>query len=174
MVPNTLTAYVNVYPSLLAMMIDGFQSLIQIPHGCFEQTSATTYPLVMAQQFIVKLPTSTNQLVLSQISSLTAQIQYNLQTGYQQLIQYKTSDGGFEWFGRSPSNPALSAYALVQFTDMSRVTSLVDSTIVSGLKQYLLSQRDGKGGFLSSNKSLDSFGNAPYNVTNAYILWSLA
>ena len=174
-VPNTLTAYVNIYPSNLALLIEGFQSLIKVPRGCFEQTSATTYPLVMALQLIMQMPTTTNPLILSQLSTISAQIQYSLQVGYQQLIKYKVADGGFEWFGRSPSIPALSAYALLQFTEMSKVTQqLVDPNIISGLRVYLASSKDGKGGFLFSNKSLDSFGNAPYNITNAYILWSLA
>ena len=45
--------------------------------------------------------------------------------------------------------------------------------MIDKLKEWLLSRRDGKGGFLQSSEALDSFGRAPYDVTNAYIVWSL-
>jgi hypothetical protein len=34
-------------------------------------------------------------------------------------------------------------------------------------------RRDGKGGYLRSEKSLDSFGAAPQATTDAYITWAL-
>ena len=50
-VPGSLTASVAVYPTPLASMTAAMERLIQEPYGCFEQTSSTTYPLVMAQQY---------------------------------------------------------------------------------------------------------------------------
>ena len=40
-------------------------------------------------------------------------------------------------------------------------------------QDYLLSRRDGKGGFLRNPRALDSFGRAPDDITNAYIVWAL-
>ena len=40
-------------------------------------------------------------------------------------------------------------------------------------RQYLLSRRDGRGGFLRNPKALGSFGCAPDHITNAYIVWAL-
>jgi hypothetical protein len=45
--------------------------------------------------------------------------------------------------------------------------------MVSDLKQYLYSRRDGKGGFNQSSEALDSFGRAPKTTTDAYIVWAL-
>jgi hypothetical protein len=45
--------------------------------------------------------------------------------------------------------------------------------MVSDLKNYILSRRNGKGGFLRNPKALDSFGSAPENITAAYIVWTL-
>lgn len=36
-----------------------------------------------------------------------------------------------------------------------------------------MDRRDGQGGFNLSSEALDSFGRAPQNITNAYIVWSL-
>ncbi|NNB96216.1 hypothetical protein HI113_20170, partial [Corallococcus exiguus] len=35
----------------LANMTESLARLIQEPSGCFEQTSSTTYPMTMAQQY---------------------------------------------------------------------------------------------------------------------------
>src|SRR6185369_5302218 len=41
------------YPTPLANMTQALEALIQSPSGCFEQTSSTCYPLVMAQQYFM-------------------------------------------------------------------------------------------------------------------------
>jgi hypothetical protein len=56
---------------------------------------------------------------------------------------------------------------------MSKVTSFVDQGMVSDLKKWLMSRRDGKGLFLVNSKALDFFGRAPDNITAAYIVWTL-
>ncbi len=56
---------------------------------------------------------------------------------------------------------------------MAQVTNFVDGKMVTELKDWLISRRDGKGLFLTNEKALDSFGRAPDNVTAAYIVWTL-
>ena len=36
----------------------------------------------------------------------------NLKVGIEKLLKYQTSDRGFEWFGKDPGHPTLSAYGL--------------------------------------------------------------
>ena len=61
----------------------------------------------------------------------------------------------------------------MQFTEMAKVTSFVDSGMVSDLEAWIMSRRDGTGLFLQNPKALDSFGRAPSNITAAYIIWAL-
>src|SRR5437016_4324811 len=60
----------------------------------------------------------------------------------------------------------------MQFTDMAQVRS-VDKEMLDRTRTWLLSRRDGKGGFSMNPKALDSFGGAPADTTNAYIVWAL-
>jgi alpha-2-macroglobulin-like protein len=46
--------------------------------------------------------------------------------------------------------------------------------MVERTADWLMSRRDGKGGFLRSTQALDSFGRAGEDTTNAYIIWALA
>ena len=41
-----------VYSTPLDSILDALNSLIRKPYGCFEQTSSTTYPMVMALKLI--------------------------------------------------------------------------------------------------------------------------
>src|SRR5262249_32022230 len=99
--------------------------------------------------------------------------------GYQILTSYecpKTAEKnrqGFEWFGSADQqHEALTAYGLLQFRDMSRVMD-VDQTMIQRTRNYLMSARDGKGGFTRNARALDTFGRAPENITNAYIVWAV-
>jgi alpha-2-macroglobulin-like protein len=124
--------------------------------------------MVMALQFLKAQPvqdTKTQSMILS--------IEEKLKKGYDKLVSFKTKEKGYEWFGESPAHESLSAYGLMQFTEMAKVTSFVDTGMVSDLKKWLLSRRDGKGMFLKNEKALDSFGRAPDNITAAYIVWTL-
>jgi len=56
---------------------------------------------------------------------------------------------------------------------MNQVSDFVEPSMMQKLEEWLLSRRDGSGGFLRSDQALDSFGRAPENITNAYIVWSL-
>ena len=75
-----------------------------------------------------------------------------LDRGYSRLISFqcqKVNDvrEGYEWFGgAAPPHEGLSAYGLLQFTDMKRVHP-VDAAMSKRTKEYLLNARDVKGGF---------------------------
>ena len=80
---------------------------------------------------------------------------------------------GYEWFGgMAPPHEALTAYGLVEFRDMARVYD-VDQAMLARTRTYLLSQRDGHGGFKRNPRAIDTFGRAPQDITNAYIVWAL-
>ena len=49
----------------------------------------------------------------------------------------------------------------------------VDKTMLERTQKYLMSRKDGKGGFARNARALDHFGHAPEDLTNAYIVWSL-
>lgn len=42
------TFNLKVFSSTFDSILDAIKSLIRTPSGCFEQTSSTTYPMVMA------------------------------------------------------------------------------------------------------------------------------
>jgi hypothetical protein len=163
-VNGSLSSSVTVYPTPLASMTDALQSLLREPNGCFEQTSSTSYPMVMAQQYFLT-HTGADPAMIEKARSL-------LEVSYKRLTGFESQSRGYEWFGADPGHEALTAYGLMQFTDMAQVRS-VDKEMLERTRAWLLSRRDGSGGFKVNPKALDSFGRAPADTTNAYIVWAL-
>jgi hypothetical protein len=54
------------------------------------------------------------------------------------------------------------------------VYSSVDKSMVDRTRQWLRGRRDGKGGFQTNARALDSFGRASADVTDAYITYALS
>ena len=163
-VPRSITTSVAVYPTPLANLTEALERLIRDPHGCFEQTSSTTYPLVMAQQYFLT-HAGVDPAVIERARG-------KLDAGYKRLTSFECKQRGYEWFGGDPGHEALTAYGLLEFTDMAQVRD-VNQEMIQRTRKWLLDRRDGKGGFKRNKRALDSFGRAPDETTNAYSVWAL-
>jgi hypothetical protein len=163
LVPGSLAARVVVYPTPLASMNEALAALIREPYGCFEQTSSTTYPLVMAQQYFMSHQ-GVDPALIEKSSAI-------LQTGYDRLRGFESKSGGYEWFGADPGHDALSAYGLLEFTDMAQVRQ-VDPAMLQRTRQWLLEQRDTKGGYLRKTHTYHTWIADP-ECANAYNTWAL-
>ena len=51
-IPGSAQAFVKIYPSSFSQLVEGLDGIFQMPHGCFEQTSSTTYPNVLALEYL--------------------------------------------------------------------------------------------------------------------------
>jgi hypothetical protein len=169
-IKGTLKCQVQVFPSMLADLQKGLEGLLREPGGCFEQTSSSNYPNVLILSYLKESSQSR--------PDLEERARRLLDSGYRQLTSFECLAAadkrqGYEWFGGSaPPHEALTAYGLLEFRDMSRVHP-VDQAMVERTRQYLLAQRDGKGGFKRNPRALDTFGRAPDNITNAYVVWAI-
>ena len=154
----------KIHPTPLANMQEALNALLRQPYGCFEQTSSTSYPLVMAQQYFLS-HAGVSPDAIRKAGEL-------LEESYKRLVGFECSEKGYEWFGGDPGHEALTAYGLMQFTEMKKVMPVNDEMIIR-TRDWLLARRDGKGGFKRNERALDSFGAAPVPLTNLYILWTL-
>ncbi len=168
-IPGTARILVKVYPGILSQVVEGLDALLRMPYGCFEQTSSTTYPNVLVLDYLK----STDQTAPE--AQMKAEQYINL--GYQRLTTFEVAGGGFSLFGSNPPDRMLTAYGLMEFSDMARVHP-VDEAIIDRAARWLLSQQQGDGGWendqgLVHESSWQSLGNERLPVT-AYIVWALA
>lgn len=162
-VPGSMTAKAEVYPTPMASLTGALERLIREPYGCFEQTSSSTYPLVMAQQYF--------QSHAGIDPDLIRRSNEMLEKGYKRLTGYECKSGGYEWFGEDPGHEALTAYGLMEFTDMAQVFP-VDTEMLARTREWLLKQRDGKGNFNRKRRALHTWV-VDQEISNAYITWAL-
>jgi uncharacterized membrane protein len=163
-VPGSLEVTLNAFPTSLATIQKGLDGILQEPNGCFEQASTSNYPNVMTMQYM-----EDNNLADPAVTRRTKEL---MQKGYAKLTGYECKQKGYEWFGGDPGHESLTAYGLMQFRDMKKVFP-VEDVMLKRTADWLMTRRDGKGGYQRNAKALDSFGQAPAEVTDAYITWAL-
>jgi uncharacterized protein YfaS (alpha-2-macroglobulin family) len=127
---------VKVYPGTFSQLVEGLDAVFKMPHGCFEQTSSTTYPNVLALAYLKRTGRIRPEVELKARSYINQ--------GYQRLLTFEVSGGGFEWFGHAPAHTVLTAYGLMEFSDMSHVHA-VDPAIISRTRGWLLSKQAADG-----------------------------
>ena len=164
MIPGTLQTSLRLFKNLEGQLLDGIESMLREPYGCFEQTSSATYPNILVLKYLKESGRANPQLEKRALEYIDR--------GYKRLIGFETKEDGFEWFGRTPPHEALTAYGLLEFTDMQDFIS-VDKAMLERTKRFLLGRRDGKGTFKLETRGLDQFASVPGNIANTYIVYAL-
>ncbi|MCE7987739.1 MAG: hypothetical protein DYG89_41780 [Caldilinea sp. CFX5] len=169
-VPGTGRVAVKIYPGVISQVIDGLEGMLQQPYGCFEQTSSTTYPNVMVLDYLK----TTNQVN----PRIQLQAEQYINLGYQRLLSFEVRGmpGGFSLFGDPPPQTMLTAYGLMEFTDMSQV-SYVDPALIERTAIFLFQRQQGDGSWapegMTIESGLEGLGNSTVLPT-AYVTWALA
>jgi uncharacterized protein YfaS (alpha-2-macroglobulin family) len=167
-IPEASKIYVRLYPGPLSQVIEGMDSILRMPGGCFEQTSSSTYPNVLALDYMKRTKKLTPEV--------HAKAEGYIANGYQRLLTFEVPGGGFSWFGQAPANKILTAYGLMEFSDMSKVHD-VDSRLIQRTQQWLASQQQPDGSWKPDTSFINEGATNRYNTDvlriTAYIAWSL-
>jgi uncharacterized protein YfaS (alpha-2-macroglobulin family) len=95
-VANSFETNVKVFSTPASSLTESLTGFIREPCGCFEQTSMTSYPLVMVLQYF--------KTHLGVDPKLVESANENLAKGYKRLTSYECTGGGYEWFGSTPAH----------------------------------------------------------------------
>ena len=167
-IPDASKIFVRLYPGPLSQVIEGMDSILRMPGGCFEQTSSSTYPNVLALDYMKRTKKLTPEV--------HAKAEGYIANGYQRLLTFEVPGGGFSWFGQAPANKILTAYGLMEFSDMSKVYD-VDPRLISRTQQWLASQQQADGSWKPDTQFINEGATNRYNSDvlriTAYIAWSL-
>lgn len=164
-IANSQKLLLKFYPSRFSKVIEGLDTIFRMPYGCFEQSTSVTYPNVMALLYMK----STGQVT----PEIEAKARKFITTGYQRLLTFEVSGGGFDWFGEPPAKEKLTAYGIMQLIDISKVHE-IDQAVIQRASKWLMSRQKEDG-------SWDGFGPKESQIKNkistdntAYIAWALA
>jgi A-macroglobulin TED domain/Alpha-2-macroglobulin family/Carboxypeptidase regulatory-like domain/A-macroglobulin receptor binding domain/MG2 domain/Alpha-2-macroglobulin bait region domain len=160
--------FVRLYPGPMSQVVEGMDSILRMPNGCFEQTSSSTYPNVLALDYMKR----TKKLT----AEIHAKAEGYIANGYQRLLTFEVPGGGFSWFGNVPANKILTAYGLMEFYDMSKVYD-VDPRLIERTQQWLAGDQQKDGSWKPDTQFINEGATNRYNTDllriTAYIAWSL-
>lgn len=165
-VPGSQQLYVDIFPAFLAQAVQGMDSILAEPNGCFEQTTSSAWPNVLVTQYMKDTKQITPEI------ELKAETLMN--TGYQRLLTFEHKGGGFSWFGEQDPEPFLSvtAFGIMEFSDMARVHE-VDEAMLNRTIQWIVGQQQPDGSFKGDMSEFFSFHTSVVRNT-AFTAWALA
>jgi hypothetical protein len=167
-IPEASKIFVRLYPGPLSQVVEGMDSLLRMPYGCFEQTSSSTYPNVLALDYMKRTKKLTPEV--------HAKAEGFIANGYQRLLTFEVRGGGFSWFGEAPANKILTAYGLMEFSDMSKVHD-VDPNLIARTQQWLAAQQQADGSWKPDTNFINEGATNRFNTDvlriTAYLAWAL-
>jgi uncharacterized protein YfaS (alpha-2-macroglobulin family) len=166
LVKGSLKLSFNAFPNVVSDLVKGVEGILQEPYGCFEQTSCTAYPNAMVLDYLKNTGNKDGKL-MARATDL-------LDRGYKRLTTFETPNKGYEWFGANPAHEGLTAYGIMEFVDMKKAGQQIDEKMLDRTARWLLSHRDGKGGFERERRALHDFGRISDDILNAYIVYAMA
>lgn len=138
-IPGSTQAELKIYPNLMAHVVESIEGILERPHGCGEQTISSTYPSLLVLRR--NKQTKTN-------SQIATKAQRYAGLGYQRLLNYRTEDGGFSYWGRGQADLALTAYALRFLHDAAEFVT-VDDEVAKGAREWLIKQQRVDGSWVA-------------------------
>ncbi len=167
-IDGSLDFLLKIQPSSFSQVLEGLENIFRMPTGCFEQTSSATYPNVLVLDYLERTGQDRPDIAL--------RAREYINVGYQRLLSFECSGGGFEWFGRSPAHTVLTAYGLLEFTDMAKVHP-VDPAVIERTRRWMYRQQETDGSWQPPTRTAmisAARTEAATLRTTAYIAWALA
>ena len=120
-----------------------------------------TYPNVLVLDYLKSTNQSTPEL------EMKAEEYINL--GYQRLVVFEVDGGGFSLYGDPPARLFLSAYGLMEISDMAEVYP-VDEAMIERTVRWLANQQANDGSWTATDYRVAG----QQLATTAYVTWALA
>jgi hypothetical protein len=123
-----------------------------------------TYPNVLVAEYLKRARRAQPEAMIKAMELI------NL--GYQRLLTFEVSGGGFHWFGQPPANLILSAWGLLEFADMAKVYE-IDERILERTRNFIFSKQAADGSWVEPSTGWCWNNVQGPLVQTAYIAWAL-
>ncbi|XP_075150113.1 thioester-containing protein 4 isoform X2 [Haematobia irritans] len=144
-VPDSQHVEVGVVGDILGPVVNNLDRLVRLPTGCGEQTMSSLLPNYLVMKYLENSKRLT--------PTMETKLRYNMETGYQHMLNYRHHDGSFSSFG-SPrdlekhynGSTWLTAYVVRSLQQLKDYVK-VDQKIVDEGLEYLIKQQAENGSF---------------------------
>ena len=164
---GTKNIKIRLYASPITQAIENIEGMLQMPTGCFEQTSSSLYPDILVLRYLRENEINNPELEKKALEYIS--------TGYQKILTYEVpgTPGGYSLYGNSPAEPVLTAYGLMQINELSKVYE-VDENVIKEMVNYLFDVQNSNGTFDYSSTYIGGTASTDNLAMNAYITWALS
>jgi len=165
-IENTRKLNVKLYPSIISQTVEGMENILSMPNGCFEQTSSSLYPDILALKYLEDTGLDAPEIKEKALDYISQ--------GYQKLLTYETDTvGGYSLYGDNPAENVITAFGLMEFTDLKEVYD-IDEKVTNNMIEYLFSEQNLDGTFDINSTYIGSASSTDDLAMNAYIIWALS
>ena len=135
-IPDTARLELRVMPGIFSQATEGIDGMIGKPWGCFEQSTSVTWPNIAILEYLRRMNRTNPELE----RRATAFVE----EGYQKLLRFETSTGGFSLYGSGRGNLILTSIAIAQLRDFARLRP-VDEPLVARTREWLFKNQSADG-----------------------------
>ncbi|PYS49477.1 MAG: hypothetical protein DMF68_09930, partial [Acidobacteria bacterium] len=135
-IAGTTRTELKIYPGLLAHVAESIEGIMERPYGCAEQTISAAYPSLLILRAYKQMG--------KESPAVAAKARRYVQVGYERLLNYRATTGGFSYWGRGDADLALTAYA-IRFLRDAREFIEVDGRVINEAREWLIKQQRGDG-----------------------------
>lgn len=166
-IEGTKNLKVKLYASSIVQAIENIEGMLELPTGCFEQTSSSLYPDILVLKYL-----KNNNLDKQEIKEKA--LDY-ISKGYQRLLTFEVNGtkGGYSLYGDSPAEPVITAFGLMEVKELSEVYN-VDENVIKNMTNYLFSVQNINGSFDYNSTYIGGSESRDELAMNAYIIWALS
>ncbi len=166
-IEGTKDIKIRLYASPITQAIENIEGMLQMPTGCFEQTSSSLYPDILVLRYLRE-----NEINDPELEKMA--LEY-ISKGYQKILTYEVpgTPGGYSLYGNSPAEPVLTAYGLMQINELSNVYE-VDENVTEEMIEYLFDVQNSNGTFDYSSTYIGGTASTDKLAMNSYITWALS
>lgn len=129
---------VRLDPSLAAGTMESLGWLEHFPYECNEQIISKFLPNVVSYQALTQLPTA--GLRPDDADEVRANLQEQITTAVQKLLQRQNADGGWGWWGGEDSRAFVSGYVVFGLVEAQQAGFSVDASAIERGAAYLEQQ----------------------------------
>ncbi len=166
-ISGTKKIKLKLYPSTISQIIENMESILEMPTGCFEQTSSSLYPDILVLKYLKENNLNSPEIEEKALKYISA--------GYQKLLTYEVSStkGGYSLYGDEPAEPVITAFGLMEMKDLAEVYK-VDENVIENMKEYLFEEQNINGSFNYDSTYIGGASTTDEVAMNAYIIWALS
>ncbi|XP_073823480.1 thioester-containing protein 1 allele R1-like isoform X2 [Musca autumnalis] len=149
-IPDSQHVEVGVVGDILGPVVNNLDNLVRLPTGCGEQTMSTLLPNYLVMKYLE----NTKRLT----PNMETKLRYNMENGYQHMLNYRHPDGSFSSFGPrkidgQPNNGStwLTAYVTRSLLQMEEYIK-IDPKVTEKSLEYLVQQQATNGSFTEKSQ----------------------